>query len=341
MRAIDYSSTDSMTRGAEMALKAAGIKDDRKKMEMLALFRQAQLQHLQLTDELAKNRDEREAAKAKRAAEAAKTAKELHELEKEKKMIEMEEANAAKQARQNALLRRKLKPNPDVGYSLSLPDVYQPAPEGLESREISIPEMARNLAEAATIEGKYGNAKDLLKMAQDRNLGDRAYKIGKELSYKKGDFIYRKKLVGYDENGREIWEDISRAPRYKPEGVNVNLPRERFDIQLRMKAGELKDVIVEDPTDKKVFDKYQGQYNASAINNVVTYWEPVKRSGGKHIPFTRDKKWGEEVSGGATFLRLPAEAIEVGWTPKKIQEYAENKRMTVKEVLQELEILPK
>lgn len=91
----------------------------------------------------------------------------------------------------------------------------------------------------------------------------------------------------------------------------------------KISIGGLRTELSSDADDFNLFEAQSPIFNTENKRNEIAYW----KTGG----FLTDEK--------TKFIKLPKQAIKVGWTSAKIQEAADTKGMTVEEVLSELGIL--
>ena len=100
---------------------------------------------------------------------------------------------------------------------------------------------------------------------------------------------------------------------------------EKLGIQKQVTAETRRTDLLENKNKKDFFETNAPLFNRVNINNEVAYWEDVAPG------------WLERQ--GTKIIKLPQFVLDAEWTPKKIQEFATEHTMTVKEVLQELGVL--
>ena len=122
-------------------------------------------------------------------------------------------------------------------------------------------------------------------------------------------------------------KDEAAAIRLKEAGrpqTTINVGEEKFGLQKEISMAERRKNILTAKDDKDAFDADAPVFNKNNKNNEVAYWdaEPGR--------FHDDK---------AVILRLPAPAIKAGWTPDKLQETANAKGITIKQVLKDIGVI--
>ena len=115
----------------------------------------------------------------------------------------------------------------------------------------------------------------------------------------------------------------------KAGAMNINIAGEKFDIQKQATAGEIRTGLTTNKDDNSYFEANSGIFNSINEKNEVTYWDKTGETG------LRGKLYDEE----AKIIKLSPAAIKAGWTPKIIQEAANEKGKTVQEVLKDIGII--
>lgn len=135
----------------------------------------------------------------------------------------------------------------------------------------------------------------------------------------------------YGPDGQTKKVPISKEQEYvPPSGWSLNAPNasaEKNDLQTEITVNEIRSSLVDKDNDRQYFDSNAPLFNKRNGNNEVAYWDDSDK--GK--VFNRQGK--------AKVMQLPKEAIDLGWTPSKIEDAAKTKGKTVRQVLVDLGII--
>ena len=105
----------------------------------------------------------------------------------------------------------------------------------------------------------------------------------------------------------------------------ITVGQQRFGIQAAMTAGAIRTNLVKTEKDNKTFFEEKGHmFNDLNKQNEVAYWET-----GEGTFFDEESK----------IIKLSPKALKAGWTPKKIQQRAISRGMTVEEVLKKIGLI--
>lgn len=105
--------------------------------------------------------------------------------------------------------------------------------------------------------------------------------------------------------------------------------QEKWEAQQRITSSEFKAELKEKSSDKDYYDTNASNFNALNKSNEVAYWDDTIVS----------RKLRPDKPKGITIIKLTPKNIKDGWTPKKVQEFADSHGMTVGDLLIELETI--
>ena len=98
------------------------------------------------------------------------------------------------------------------------------------------------------------------------------------------------------------------------------LSERKFKFGKKLTSIEVRSNLIQG--DKNVYDNYAGFFNNINTRNEVAYWDVVD--------------WGSDKT---KIIKLPPNAVKAKWTAKRIQEAADQKGKTIREVLKDIGVL--
>jgi len=150
-----------------------------------------------------------------------------------------------------------------------------------------------------------------------------------------GDLEFHKDLNAYIQKGtrgtvrkftKEGWkplteEEKTRVAKAGAPSMTQIIQGEKFGLGKRISASERRRTLLESANKKDIFDAEADDFNVMSPNEVA-YWDPSPR------------KWARD--GITKFTKLSKKNISDGWTPAKVQEFAETNNLTTYEVLRRI-----
>ncbi len=106
----------------------------------------------------------------------------------------------------------------------------------------------------------------------------------------------------------------------------TNPVKPEIELKKEMTMNSARTALTSNQYNKNSFQNTAPIFNKMNANNEVAYWDEENKEG----LFNRQK---------AKIIQLPEEAINLGWTPDKIQEVAKNKGKTIRQVLIDIGVL--
>ena len=120
-------------------------------------------------------------------------------------------------------------------------------------------------------------------------------------------------------------EYVSKLYEAKKAGaMNINIAPEKFSIQKKATAGEIRTGLTTNKDDKMHYEANAEIFNSINTKNEVAYW---------------DKGEGRFYDEETIIIKLSNEAKAAGWTPSKIQDAANAKGKTVQDVLKDIGVI--